>query len=133
MEERRDEGSGNAGSRLPSAPDRYRCDGDLNQAEATLNREFEMFETTGLKFELPSVQTALGICAARRGDWEAFENLIQKAHDGISESGATSLLVAAGADAAADLAPYQSEGETMARKLAHSQWIALGHPRAPSL
>lgn len=111
------------------------CDGDLNQAEATLNRAFEMFETTGLKFELPSVQTALGICAARRGDWEAFTDLIQKAHDGISESGATSLLVAAGADAAADLArdADQADCETKARRLAHSQWIALGHPRAPSL
>ncbi len=107
------------------------CDGDVHQAEETLNRAVEMFETTGLRFELPSVQTALGICAARRGDWEAFDDLIQKAQEGISESGATSLLVAAGADAAADLAHNSDKSgcETIARELAHSQWIALGHPR----
>ena len=107
------------------------CDGDVDYAEATLKRAVKMFETTGLRFELPSVQTALGICAARRGDWQAFEELIHKAHEGISQSGATSLLVAAGADAAADLAKAagKPECESKARTLAHSQWVALGHPR----
>ena len=64
----------------------------------------------------------------------AVNSIAQRLGCGISESGATSLLVAAGADAAADLArdAYQSDCETMARKLAHSQWIALGHPRAAS-
>ncbi len=108
------------------------CDGDVAQAEETLNRAVEMFEKTGLKFELPSVQTALGICAARRGDWEAFDTLIQQAHEGISQSGATSLLVAAGGDAAADFAREagQTDQEEKARELAQSQWDALGHPRA---
>ena len=108
------------------------CDGDLARAEVTLNRALETFEQTGLRFEIPSVLTALGICAARRGDWVVCESLIERASEGISESGATSLLVAAGADAAAEIAHAagNAECETQARRLAQSQWVALGHPHA---
>ncbi len=107
------------------------CDGELAHAEQTLNRALETFERTGLRFEMPSVITALGICAARRADWAACESLIQRASAGMSESGATSLLVAAGADAAADIAHTAGEAAcaSKARQLAQSQWVALGHPR----
>ncbi len=110
------------------------CDGDVDVAEATLHRAVATFERIGLRFEVPSMLTALGICAARREDWETCASLIRRAQHGITETGATSLLVATGADTVAGLARNAGESscERVAHQLAQSQWVALGHPRAGS-